>query len=179
MLHEVVRPALAGLMKNDNLLDVANRAVAPSDETSGPLFRNAVGAVARNLDAISQLLGRQFPQDANASAHASAALIKSRLQAVALAQNDALNLIEGYVQTQDMGRARDELPGAQGYNAESRNAGDPPTPPAPLQHSALSENLAAQLKQTRARIGSLEDAAGIAVMSAAEACSSPPPQTPH
>ena len=203
VLHEAVRPTLAGLMKNDSLLEAANRAIAPSDETSGPLLRNVVVAVAHNLDTVSQLLGHQFPQDANPSMHASAVLIKARLQMVASAQNDALNLIEGYIQTADMGRARDEFPGghqsganeveapgvdSQGYNAEFHNADDPPTPPVDIagmqgnmphavaKSSVQAGNRAALLAQTRSRIGSLEDAAGVAIMTAAQLCSSPQPQ---
>ena len=217
-LHQAVQPTLTGLIKNDSVLEVSNRALVKmfEDEAAGSkgaaesdrlFLRNAAGALAHNLKVISDLLGHGFPQDPDTSKHAFEELMKARLQAVASAQNDALNLIEGYMQTEDMGRARDEFPGghqsganeveggpagdAQGFIAQFHNANDPTTPyidiaglagdaaPAHTGHSAPGSP-AALLDLTRTRIGGLEEPAGNAILEAAQACSPPQPQpSPH
>ena len=82
-LHTAVQPSLASLLKNDTLLEAANRALAKmfDDESFGAtgsadngrfFLRNVAVALTRNLDSISQLLGHAFPQDANAATLASA-----------------------------------------------------------------------------------------------------------
>jgi len=158
-LREGVQPTLTGLMKNDTLIEAANRAVAKmyddqaKQSQAGQMDRlylhDIAGALAHNLAIVAQLLGHRFPQDTT-SAHASDD-IHTRLQAIASAQNDALNLIEGSLQTDDLGRAQDEFVGGhqsganevatgslhaavvpnldmQGFRAEFHNADDPTTP---------------------------------------------------
>lgn len=205
-LHQAVQPTLAGIMKNDSLLDAANRAFAKmfADQAAGAngstdrlFLRNVAGALSHNLSTISQILGHGFPQDENATTHAYEELIKARLQAVASAQNDALNLIEGYVTTEDMGRARDEFPGghqsganevegpsqdSQGFQAGFHNANDPATPYTDMaglqgtQHGvdgkSPQSSPVALLGLTRTRISGLEEPAGSAVMIAVQVCNS-------
>lgn len=208
-LHQAVQPTLGGLIKNDNILDVSDKALAKmfDDQAAGAkgnvesdrlFLRNAAGALAHNLKTISDLLGHQFPQDANAANHASEELMKTELQAVASAQNDALNLIEGYTETEDMGRARDEFVGGhqngaseveggpagdmQGFTAEFHNANDPTKPFIDIAglNGTTSHGVngktphgspVAILDLTRTRITGLEQPAGMAVVAAAEICS--------
>lgn len=159
-LHEAVQPTLTGLMKNDSLIEAANRAVAKMFDDqraqatgAGQMDRlylhNVALALTHNLATIAQLLGHGFPQD-KTSTHASDD-IHDRLQTVASAQNDVLNLIEGILQTDDLGRAQDEFVGGhqsganevatgslhaavapnldmQGFKAEFHNADDPTAP---------------------------------------------------
>lgn len=160
-LREGVRPTLAGLIKNDSLIETANRAVAKmfddqakqatdAEQIDRLYLHNVAGALSHNLTTIAQILGHGFPQDTTPM-HASEEDIHSRLQTIASAQNDALNLIEGYLQTEDVGRAQGEFVGGhqsganevatgslhaavmpnldmQGFRAEFHNADDPTTP---------------------------------------------------
>jgi hypothetical protein len=213
-LHQAVQPALTGLIKNDNLLDVGNRAFAKmfEDQAAGAthsgeqdrlFLRNVAGALTHNLNVVSDLLGHGFPQDADATTHAAEELMKVRLQAVASAQNDALNLIEGYLQTEDMGRARDEFPGGHqsganevegpgpfgdqsGFLAEFHNANDPTTPYVDIAglngtmlHGVDGKQAQAApvslLQLTRTRIANLEEPAGTAIVAAVQVCSQPKP----
>lgn len=172
-LHSAVQPALTELMKNDTLLEAANRAFAKAGGDR-IFLRNAANALTRSLNTISQLLGDGFPQDADAATQASEALMKSSLQAVASAQNDALNLIEGFLQTEDMGRARVE--GVQSVDPRTPYidfAGVPGNMPyAPAGSRDRAGSPVELLQMTRTRISSLEEPAGTAIMSAAQVCNS-------
>lgn len=160
-LRDGVRPTLAGLMKNDSLIEAANRAVAKlvddqakqatgSGQIDRLYLRNVAGALSHNLSTIDDLLGHRFPQDTSPM-HASVEDIHARLASIASAQNETLNLIEGYLQTEEIGRAQDEFVGGhqsganevasgslhaqvipnldtQGFRAGFHNADDPTTP---------------------------------------------------
>jgi hypothetical protein len=180
-LHQAVQPALAEVMNDDTLLEAASRSFV-SEENDRPVLREVAASLTHNLDTIAQLLGREFPQDANATAHASEQLMKLRLQAVASAQNDALNLIEGHMQIQDIARGPDESVEQPGANdaggafsedqsmrgADFHDTRDPAKPFV----AAQSASPIALLQTMQARIGNLEDAAGIAIMSAVQICNS-------
>lgn len=159
-LRQGVQPTLVGLMKNDSLIESANRAVAKmfddqvtqasaSEQIDRLYLRNIAAALAHNLTIIGQLLGQRFPQDATSTSASEDMHV--RLQTVASAQNDALNLIEGFMQTEDIGRAQGEFVGGhqsganevvsgslhaavlpdadmQGFRAEFHNADDPTAP---------------------------------------------------
>ncbi|HVA34460.1 MAG TPA: hypothetical protein VNG31_09945 [Candidatus Baltobacteraceae bacterium] len=181
-LRETARPALTGLMKNDGLLEEAQRALTTSDRLA---LRTVTGDLAANLSEVSEFLGHGFPQDANATAASQEQLMKVRLEAVASAQNDALNVIEGFTQTQDIGRARNDFPGGREENeaellpfdTEHRTGAgvasptDPATPLTGLNQEQLADP-AAPFQMTRSRIGQLEDKAGVAVMAVAQLCNS-------
>ncbi|HZZ00098.1 MAG TPA: hypothetical protein VFE36_11035 [Candidatus Baltobacteraceae bacterium] len=181
-LRNSAQPALTKLMNDDSLLENANRAFATSDAL---VVRNVIGDLTANLNTIAKLLGKGFAPDANSTVNEQEQLMKGRLEAVASAQNDALNLIEGYVQTQDMGRARDSFPGGRGANAvevlpydsahgtgaEVQTPNDP-TAPATGANRGRVEGPAAILQSTQTQIGQLEDSAGIAIMAVVQVCNS-------
>lgn len=160
-LHKGVQPTLTGLMKNDGLIEAANRAVAKmaddqvkqaaaGEQMDRLYLRDVASAMSHNLNTIAQLLGNAFPQGTTSTSASDD--IHARLQSVASAQNDVLNLIEGFMATEDIGRAQDEFvgghqsganevvggpsvkgqvlpnPDMQGFRAEFHNADDPTTP---------------------------------------------------
>jgi hypothetical protein len=179
-LHETARPALTALLKNDSLFETANRALATADRIT---LRSVTGDLTGNLNMASQLLGHGFTADANAAARDQEQLMKVRLDAVAAAQNDALNVIEGYAQTRDIAQARDEFPGGRSENAvevlpydnptgtgsDFQNPKDPATAVTGPNQGRL-EGPAAILQMTRSRISQLEDSAGVAIMSVVQVC---------
>src|SRR5690349_8247817 len=99
-LHQSVQPALDGVMKNDGLLEAANRAFVSESVDRGTL-RSASESLAHNLVIVRKLLAQKLPADTNPTTLAAEQLMKSRLEAVVSAQNDALNIIQGYMQADD------------------------------------------------------------------------------
>lgn len=171
-LHSAAQPTLTGLMQNDNLLEAANSALRRSNDDNHLFLRNVAVRMARNLDTIAQTLGNGFPPDANSPTYASEELMKTRLQAVASAQNDALNLIDGYVQTEELTQARDEFPAGEPAINEGYHTSDPGTPHDLSVSRERAGTLAALLESARSRIGDLEEPAGSAIVAAAQVCSS-------
>jgi hypothetical protein len=171
-LHQAVQPALTGLMKNDNLLERANRALI-ANESDRVTLRSLTESIAVNLNAVTQLLGQKFPQNDDPATVASEELMKSRLQAVASHQVNALNVIEGYIQAQDLAQANGES-----YFSPDRNApGDfrDKNDPAKATIETPVGSPATLLQIARTQIGALEDSAGIAIMAVVKVCNSPHP----
>lgn len=165
-LHGAVQPAFAGLMKNDDLLEAANRALTRSTQSDRLFLRSVAGTVTNNLNAVAQLLANGFPQDANSPAHASEELLRSRLQAIASAQNDALNVIEGSIQSEDMDGPNDALGFHNLSNPGTQFLGQTDG------HGGISRVLATSLEATRSHISELEDPAGSAIVAADQVCGS-------
>jgi hypothetical protein len=110
-----VRIALAGLMRNDAVIDaggkayrkMAHDAMAHSKGSVGMdrLFvENAVGAIVHNLAAIDALLDdpRRFPLAAGSTDTRSAVAMKAQLQAIADHQKQTLNVLNGMLETDTM-----------------------------------------------------------------------------
>jgi hypothetical protein len=186
-LHQSVQPALDGVMKNDALLETANRAFV-SDTVDRGALHSVAESMTHNLSVVTQLLGQKLPQNMNPTTRAAEELMKSRLQAVASAQNDALNIIQGYMQAEDPAQARSQTPVehqadpnqvAGGFNDDMalhddfHNATDPAKPFVETRVGSPAR----LLQIARAQIGDLEDSAGLAIMSAVKVCNSPQPQT--
>jgi hypothetical protein len=182
-LHESVQPALAGLMKNDGLLETANRAFASGTVDRGALM-SVSGSLAQNLSAVRQLLSQKLPEERDPSSRTSADLMKSRLQAVATAQNDALNVIQGYMQAEEMAQTHSQTAVEHqadpnqvggGFNDDIalhddfHNVTDPAKPFAETRVGSPAR----LLQIARSQIGDLEDSAGVAIMSAVKVCNSP------
>lgn len=176
-------------MKNDGLLEAANRAFV-SENVDRAALRSVSESLSHNLNIVTRLLGQKLPEDANPTTRAAQELMKSRLQAVASSQNDALNIIEGYMQADDTARARGQTPVehqadpnqvAGGFNDDMalhddfRNAIDPANPLVETRVGSPSR----LLQIARTQIGDLEDSAGIAIMSAVKVCNSTQPQISH
>lgn len=169
-LHQTVQPALAGVMKNDNLIEEANRAfTAGVVETT--TLRSITEALTHNLNSVSQLLGQKLPPDENPATLASEELMTSRLEAVVTAQNDALNLIEGYAQVEENAREQGDtqIDSARTTPSDFHNYKDAARPLIDTRVGSPSR----MLEIERSQIGSLEDNAGIAIMSAVKVCNSP------
>lgn len=172
-LHAAVQPALTGLLKNDNLLEQANQAAAKRDHLGLGSYTHSVSA---NLNVVATLLVHGFPHDDDSAASAYEDLIKKRLEAIAAAQGDAVNIIEVYQQSQDVGQDHDEFAGkygeARGYHEPFDTANDPT---AAVAKPDGTGDLVAVLTATRSRISNLEEPAGMAIMAAQQACSSQKP----
>lgn len=182
-LHESVQPALAALMKNDGLLETANRAFASGSVDRGALV-SVSESLAQNLNAVRQLLSQKLREERDPSPGASAELMKSRLQAVATAQNDALNVIQGYMQAEETAQTHSQ-PAAEhqgnpnqvgggfnddiGLHDDFHNVTDPAKPFAETRVGSPAR----LLQIARSQIGDLEDSAGVAIMSAVKVCNSP------
>lgn len=182
-LHQSVQPALDGVMKNDGLLEAANRAFV-SDSVDRGALRSASESLSHNLLIVRKLLAQKLPADTNPATRGAEELMMSRLEAVVAAQNDALNIIQGYMQAEDTARARSQTAGEHpsdpnqvggGFNDDMalhddfRNVTDPAKPFVETRVGSPSR----LLQIARAQIGDLEDNAGVAIMGAVKVCNSP------
>ncbi|HTW85134.1 MAG TPA: hypothetical protein VMD91_13780 [Candidatus Sulfotelmatobacter sp.] len=118
-----VAPAVHGLMNDDALLGAGHRALAKMSHdavTSTPqaldLDRVYLGKVvlslAHNVGVIDKLLNdpSRFPKAPATDDDKEAALLQSQLRAARDRQNDALNLVDGLLETEQMGQMRSDLP---------------------------------------------------------------------
>jgi len=171
-LHQAVQPALVGVMKNDNLLEQASRAFM-SGGNDRVALSNVTEALVANLNLVARLLAQQFPQDANPVTSASEGLMKSRLQAVASAQSDALNVIEEYQQAEELSRPREGgvFTPDRGTPSDFHSATASKDPARPIVDTPVGSP-GRYLQIARSQIGELEDSAGIAIMNAVKVCNS-------
>jgi hypothetical protein len=122
-LRDQVAPSLLGLMKNDALLGAEHRAFAKMshDATMSPgsaaldldrvYIEQGVHALAHNIAVIDGILSdtKRFPKDPVTDDDKYAALLAAQLRAARDRQNDALNLVNGTVETEQMGQMRSEI----------------------------------------------------------------------
>jgi hypothetical protein len=114
-LRENVRIALAGLMKNDAVIEAGGKAyrkmaadqMAQAKGSVGMdrLFvENAVGAIVHNLAEIDALLDdpRRFPIAAASTDTRNAVAMKAQLQAIADQQKRTLNVLNGVLETDNL-----------------------------------------------------------------------------
>lgn len=187
-LRENVRTALAGLMKDDDIIEAGRKAYQKlsSDRTSNtkdvPIDRlyveNAVTAMVHNLALVDQQLAdpTRFPTDAaNADAH-STLLMKAQLTAIATQQKKALDLLSGALETSNfnsMQNSPDDGPTVVNNRSSlSTGPGDLQSPGAGIDMSAgaPNDNVADAIAAQQSQIQQLESKAATTVMSAAAAC---------
>ena len=122
-VRDNVAPSVVGLIKNDALIGAGHRAFAKmvyDTTTSSPAaldldrvyLGQVVHALAHNAAAIDTLLADQkrFPKTPASDDDKLAAQIAAQLRAARDRQNDALNLIDGTLETEQMGQMRQDLP---------------------------------------------------------------------
>ena len=141
-VRDNVAPSVLGLMKTDDLIGAGHRAVLKSahDETTGSqealemdqlYLEKVVTAMAHNLGVVKKMLSdtNRFPRTPVTDDDKLAALLKAQLQAAADRQNEALNHLDGILETEGMGNVRHDISTAmQGATA---NAGGPATVSSP------------------------------------------------
>jgi hypothetical protein len=193
-LRENVRTALAGLMKNDEIIESgrkaylkmsSDRAASARDVAIDRLYvENAVAALVHNLALVDDQLAdpKRFPPDAAVEARSTSAM-KAQLTAIAVQQKKALDLLSGALETGNfntMQTPSDDNGPTIAHNRSSLSA----TPPE-FQNPSVSMDMAAGtpddavadgLAALQAALQALESKAAMTVMSAAAACNgvSPP-----
>jgi hypothetical protein len=135
-VRDNVAPSVLGLMKTDDLIGAGHRAVLKTahDEAAGSpetmemdqlYLDKVVAAMAHNLGVVKKMLAddKRFPKTPVSDDDKLALLLKSQLQAAADRQNDALNHLNGILETEGMTSMRKDISSAmQGATA---NAGGP------------------------------------------------------
>lgn len=169
-LHQAVQPALDGVLKNDTLLEQADREFV-TNQNDRISLRKLTESIATNLNAVAHFLGQEFGKDNDPAASAAEELMKTRLRTVASTQNNALNVIEAYIQAQDLAQAGGESEFSPDRNAPS-DFRDRYDPAKPIDQTRVGSP-ARMLDIARSQIGGLEDSAGIAIMAAVKVCNSP------
>jgi hypothetical protein len=122
MLRDGVVPAVAGLAKNDELIDAGHRGfskmardVSDSSSAGAAMDKMYLGQIqtrlVRNLKTLEALLGdrARFPDDPGSAAAADTNSMKSELKAVADSQREALALLSGVVETEAQGQMQHEM----------------------------------------------------------------------
>lgn len=125
-VRDRVAPAVLGLMKTDELIAAGHRALLKSGQdqnqpsgtaTNGALeldhvyLERVVQAMAHNLQIVKLALNdpKTFPKNATTDDDRYALLLKVQLQDAADRQNDALNRINGVLESQGMNSARKDI----------------------------------------------------------------------
>jgi len=111
-VRDNVAPSVLGLMKTDDLIGASHRAVLKTahDETSSSVeaiqmdhlyLEKVVLAMAHNLGVVKKMLSddKRFPKTPVSDDDKLALLLKSQLQAAADRQNEALNHLNGILET--------------------------------------------------------------------------------
>jgi hypothetical protein len=121
-VRDNVAPSVLGLMKNDALIGAGHRAFAKmvhdtTTSSSAALdldrvyLEQVVHALAHNVTTIDTLLAdqRRFPKTPTSDDDKLAAELAAQLRAARDRQNDALNLIDGTLETEQMGQMRQDV----------------------------------------------------------------------
>ena len=134
-LREAVAPSILALLKSDTVLAAGHqtfvmmgkheleRSRAQLELDRMQLDREVV-AIVRNQRTVDALLGDtgRFPKVATTDDERRAQAIKEQLQAVARAQNNALNVISGTLETDRLGQMQHNVP-SKITGATARDAG--------------------------------------------------------
>jgi len=187
-LRENVRTALAGLMKNDEVIESARKAYLKmsSDRTASArdvaidrlYVENDVAALVHNLAIVDDQLAdpKRFPQDA-ANGSVSTAAMKGQLAAIATQQKRALDLLSGALETGNFDSMQNPN-GDDGPAISQRRSSISAAPPE-FQNPSVSMNMASgtpddavadELSARQTQLATLESKAAMTVMSAAAAC---------
>ena len=124
-VRDNVAPSLLGLMKTDDLIGASHRALlkAAHDQTAGSpesmeldqlYLDKVVAAMAHNLGVVKKMLAdeKRFPKTPSSDDDRFALLLKAQLQAAADRQNDALNHLNGMLETEAMGSMHKDISSA-------------------------------------------------------------------
>jgi hypothetical protein len=138
-VRDSVAPMVLGLMKSDELVGAGHRAFLkmandtrtdPSPTKAGLALqmdqlylRKAVDAMAHNLVIIDKLLAdeKQFPKNAATDDDRIAQLLKTQIAAVAAQQRKTLDVMNGALETEALGRMQNDFGG--GSTVTSATAG--------------------------------------------------------
>jgi hypothetical protein len=133
-VRDNVAPSVLGLMKTDDLIGAGHRALLKSahDASTGSTdelqmdrlyLEKVVGAMAHNLGIVKKMLSdtNRFPKTPVTDDDKLAALLRAQLQAAADRQNDALNHIDGILETEGMSSMRHDISSAM--QTTTANAG--------------------------------------------------------
>ena len=128
-VRDSVAPMVLGLMKSDELVGAGHRAFLKmaDDSRTDPsptkvglamqmdqlYLRKAVDAMAHNLVVIDKLLGndKQFPKAATSDDDRIAQLLKEQIAAVAAQQRKTLDVMNGALETEALGRMQNDFGG--------------------------------------------------------------------
>jgi hypothetical protein len=215
-VRDNVAPSVLGLMKTDDLIGAGHRAVLKTahDEAAGSpeaiqidrlYLDKVITAMAHNLGVVKRMLSddKRFPKAPMNDDDRFALLLKAQLQAAADRQNDALNHLNGILETQGMGVMRKDISTAM--QGAVGNVGGPSTVSTPggffdsttvpganplalggtaaiapshtIGHT-LWDQLAADIEVQQARIAQAEQTLTPTVVAAATGCQSDAPASP-
>jgi hypothetical protein len=188
-LRENVRTALAGLMKDDEIIESGRKAYQKmsSDRTASArdvaidrlYVENAVTAMVRNLAIVDQQLAdpNRFPTDAATADARSTIAMKAQLTAIAVQQKKALDLLSGALETGNFNSLQNPTDGNGPEIARTRSSLS--AAPGELQNPSVGIDMASgtpddtvadAISARQAQIQELESKAAMTVMSAAAAC---------
>ena len=194
-LRENVRTALAGLMKDDQIIEAGRKAYQKmaSDRTANTrdvaidrlYVENAVTAMVHNLALVDEQLAdpTRFPTDTATSAARSTLAMKAQLTAIAAQQKKALDLLSGALETSNFNTMQNPTDGDGPTVAHNRSSlsgapGELQNPNSNLDMSSGTpdDSVADAISSQQAQIQELESKAATTVMAAAAACNrvSPP-----
>jgi hypothetical protein len=215
-VRDNVAPSLLGLMKTDDLIGAGHRAVLKTahDQTAGSpeaiemdnlYLEKIVAAMAHNLGVVKKMLAddKRFPKTPVSDDDKFAQLLKAQLQAAADRQNDALNHLNGILETEGMTSMRKDISPAMQTATANVGGATPASPPGgffdsssvpganPLalgQSSAIApsrvlghtlwDRLAADIEVQQAHIAQAEQTLTPTVVAAATGCRDDVPASP-
>jgi hypothetical protein len=184
-LRENVRTALAGLMKNDEVIESGRKAYQKmsADRTGSTrdlaidrlYVENAIAALVHNLAIVDAQLAdpQRFPPDLATGAPSTAAM-KAQLTGIAAQQKKSLDLLSGALETGNFNAMQNPNDGPTVANSRSSlsapSAVQNPSAAMGTLGSTPDDNVADEISQQQAQLQSLESKASMTVMSAAAAC---------
>jgi hypothetical protein len=215
-VRDNVAPSVLGLMKTDDLIGAGHRAVLKTahDQTAGSpetmemdqlYLDKVVAAMAHNLGVVKKMLAddKRFPKTPSSDDDRLALLLKAQLQAAADRQNDALNHLNGILETDAMGSMHKDISSAMqgsltptsgstpvsaagGFLDSSSVPGANPLPlgasgaiaPSHTLGHTLWDRLAADIEVQQARIAQAEQTLTPTVIAAAAGCRDDTPASP-
>ncbi len=150
-LRQNIAPAVAGLMKNDEIIGAGHRAFAKMSRDVGDnssasieidkLYLEQIETrLVHNLKIIKQLLGdeKHFPAVPNSDDERDALAMRNELTAVADSQRKALDLVSGTLETESLGQMQHDINNqmTSATGQESAPVGAPTSDPASFIGSA-------------------------------------------
>jgi hypothetical protein len=185
-LRENVRTALAGLMKNDEIIEngrkayqkmATDRATRSRDVAIDRLYvENAIAALVHNLAVVDDQLAdpTRFPPGSTSSATSTTAM-KLQLTAIAAQQKKALDLLSGALETSNfdaMQSTNEDGPTIAHSRSSLSTPAEVQDPASALGvgADAPDNNVADEISQHQVQLQALESKAAMTVMSAAAAC---------
>jgi hypothetical protein len=146
VLRDVVAKTLPGISKNDEVIGRAHQVVlkmidderqnsSPALDLDRSAMETVVRALAHNLQIINNLLGNDdtFPKKPDSSDARSALKMRTELQAVAKEQLTALNVIDGQLETDQLGQMQNtpDLDVMKSVTGPDIGTTPPPSAPTP------------------------------------------------